>query len=72
MLLHMLDSTLDSRTALGPTVLYYSEYIAMLVALRRLLFFAFLLIAVVLPAQRLIAAPRPMSAAPAPYRPRQP
>jgi YVTN family beta-propeller protein len=50
-------------------VLDYSEYIVMLVALRRLLFFAFLLAAVVLPAQRLLAAPRPMSSAPGPVPP---
>jgi DNA-binding beta-propeller fold protein YncE len=41
----------------------------MLVALRRLLFFAFLLAAVVLPAQRLLAAPRAMSSAPGPVPP---
>jgi YVTN family beta-propeller protein len=41
----------------------------MLVALSRLLFFAFLLAAVVLPAQRLLAAPRPMSSASGPVPP---
>ena len=50
-------------------MLYYSEYIVMLVALRRLLLFAFLFAAVVLPAQRLLAAPRPMSSAPGPVPP---